>query len=67
MTSEASPFRAIPAEQWVAQNRSGFAVWDALPASPGHALVVPFRQISSWWETVADERADLWEPVKKFV
>ena len=65
MSSERSPFRAIPPEEWLAQNRSGFAVWDKFPVSHGHALVVPFRQITSWWDTVAEEQSDLWSLVRE--
>ncbi|MCC5953693.1 MAG: DUF3427 domain-containing protein [Acidimicrobiia bacterium] len=59
MTLGASPFRAIPPDEWLAQNRSAFAVADKYPVSPGHALVVPFRQISTWWEASHEEQMDL--------
>lgn len=59
MTPGQSPFHAIPPHEWLADNRSGFAIWDRHPVSPGHALVVPFRHIATWWEASADEQADL--------
>lgn len=59
MPSPGSPFFDVPRADWIAANRSAFAVWDAYPVSPGHALVVSRRQISDWWEATADERADL--------
>jgi len=54
-----SPFFDVPPTEWLAQNRSGFAIADAHPVSPGHALVVPRRLIASWWEASPDERVDL--------
>ncbi|WP_396912036.1 DUF3427 domain-containing protein [Mycolicibacterium sp.] len=54
-----SPFVDIPRSEWIAANRSAFAVWDAYPVTPGHALVVSRRQISDWWEATPDERSDL--------
>ena len=59
MTSPESPFFDIPRAEWIASNRSGFAVWDAYPVNPGHALVVSRRQITDWWEATTEERADL--------
>ena len=58
MTPE-SPFFDIPRAEWVASNRSAFAVWDSYPVSPGHALVITRRQISQWWDASAEERDDL--------
>lgn len=54
-----SPFFDVPRSEWIAANRSAFAIWDAYPVSPGHALVITRRQISDWWEATPDERADL--------
>jgi diadenosine tetraphosphate (Ap4A) HIT family hydrolase len=54
-----SPFLSIPAEQWIAGNRSGFAVWDRYPVSPGHVLIVSHRPIPTWWEATPEERLDL--------
>jgi len=56
---EHSPFRQVPESDWIASNRSGFALSDAFPVSEGHALVIPFRQISTWWEAESVEQADL--------
>ncbi len=59
MSSRYSPFHAVPPQAWLAQNQSGFAIWDKYPVSRGHALVVPFRLITTWWEAAPDEQADL--------
>lgn len=62
MDSE-SPFFDIPQSDWIAKNRSAFAVWDGFPVSPGHALVVSRRLISDWWEATPGERADMFDLV----
>jgi superfamily II DNA or RNA helicase/diadenosine tetraphosphate (Ap4A) HIT family hydrolase/HKD family nuclease len=59
MTPPESRFFEIVRAEWIAANRSAFAVWDAYPVTPGHALVVSRRQISDWWEATTEERADL--------
>lgn len=54
-----SPLLAIPPSEWLAANRSAFAVVDRYPVSPGHALVVAKRLIATWWDATDDERADI--------
>ncbi len=54
-----SPFLAVPPSEWLASNRSAFAIADHFPVSPGHALVVPRRAIATWWDATDDERADI--------
>jgi diadenosine tetraphosphate (Ap4A) HIT family hydrolase len=34
-------------------------LWDACPASPGHALIIPKRHVSSWFDATAEEQAEL--------
>ena len=55
-----SPFLAVPAERWLASNRSAFAIPDRFPVTPGHTLVVPRRPIATWWEATGAERDDVW-------
>jgi diadenosine tetraphosphate (Ap4A) HIT family hydrolase/HKD family nuclease len=54
-----SPFEAVPTERWLASNATAFAIADAFPVSPGHALVVSRRRIANWWEATGAERLDL--------
>src|SRR5487761_1169615 len=54
-----SPFLAVPESQWLAANRSAFAIGDRFPVSQGHSLVVPRRVIGTWWEASVEERADM--------
>ena len=35
MMSSESPFFDIPRSEWIASNRSAFAVWDTYPVNPG--------------------------------
>lgn len=56
---ESSPFLDVPSSDWVASNRSAFAVRDKYPVTEGHTLVIPRRLISTWWEASPDERADI--------
>ncbi|MEO6326299.1 MAG: DEAD/DEAH box helicase family protein [Thermoanaerobaculia bacterium] len=49
--------RRAPSER-VAQNSLAFAIRDAFPVSPGHTLVVPFREVATWFDaTVEEQRA----------
>ena len=34
-------------------------LWDGYPVSPGHALLIPRRHVSSWFEVTPDERSEL--------
>ena len=59
MANDDSPFLAVPASEWLAANRSAFVIADHFPVNRGHALVVPRRVISTWWEASDAERADM--------
>lgn len=54
-----SPFFAVPASEWVASNRSAFAIGDPGPVAQGHTLIVPRREIASWWDAYPEEQQDL--------
>src|SRR3954454_20884637 len=54
-----SVFSAIPSDQWVASNELAFAVRDPHPVTPGHTLVIPRREVATWWDTTETERAAL--------
>lgn len=57
--TDESPFLDIPQVDWVAKNRSAFAVRDAYPVAEGHTLVIPRRLITTWWDAYPDEQRDL--------
>ncbi|MCB1255844.1 MAG: DUF3427 domain-containing protein [Microthrixaceae bacterium] len=54
-----SVFSEIPPTEWIASNRSGFAILDRFPVTEGHALVISRREIPTWWDAAPDEQADL--------
>ena len=54
-----SPFLALPASAYVAQNALSFAVRDRYPVSPGHTLVVPFRAVATWFDASSEEQLAL--------
>ena len=58
--SDASAFRLVPEDEWLASNAVGFAIADRYPVAPGHTLVVPRRPIETWWESTSEERIGLW-------
>ncbi len=41
------------------QDELSFAIRDAFPISPGHALVIPKRHIASFWDCTPEEKASL--------
>lgn len=55
--ADESPFLAIPEHEHIAANELAFAIRDAFPVSPGHALVVTRRVVATWFEATAAERA----------
>jgi diadenosine tetraphosphate (Ap4A) HIT family hydrolase len=63
MSMPNSPFLARPPAEWLASNSLAFAIRDAFPVSPGHALVVPRRAIANWFEATREEREALFDLV----
>jgi superfamily II DNA or RNA helicase/diadenosine tetraphosphate (Ap4A) HIT family hydrolase len=53
------PFCSINPEQCIFDDDIVFAMWDAYPVSPGHALVVTRRHIARLFEATPAERAAL--------
>jgi len=41
----------------VGANGLAFALRDKYPVTPGHTLVVPFREVATWFEASAEEQA----------
>jgi ATP adenylyltransferase len=61
--SEPCPF-CHPDPAWVFHEGEGVvALWDAFPASPGHALVVPRRHVAGWFDATRAEQRELLEAV----
>jgi superfamily II DNA or RNA helicase/diadenosine tetraphosphate (Ap4A) HIT family hydrolase/HKD family nuclease len=54
-----SPFLSVNPSEWVAENELAFALRDKFPVSPGHTLIIPRREIDSWFDATLDERVAL--------
>lgn len=51
-----SPFLQIPTAEWVASNALAFAVRDRYPVTKGHTLIVPRREVATWFEATPEEQ-----------
>lgn len=51
-----SPFTAMPPHEHVAANELAFAIRDANPVTPGHSLVIPRREVATWFEATPEEQ-----------
>lgn len=45
-----SPFLQLPPSEWVASNGLAFAVRDRYPVSQGHTLIIPRREVVTWFD-----------------
>ncbi len=54
-----SPFLEIPKSEHITSNETSFAIWDKFPVTNGHALIIPYRIIPSWWSATDHEQSDL--------
>jgi diadenosine tetraphosphate (Ap4A) HIT family hydrolase len=50
-------------DRYFIANKLAFAIWDLYPVSRGHALVVPFRVIPTWFDAEPDEQSAMWSLV----
>jgi len=53
------PFCSPDPEDIIAENTLCYARWDRYPASPGHALIIPFRHAEDLFSLTAEERCAL--------
>ena len=44
------PYSYRPAKEHVAHNALAFAIRDGFPVSPGHTLIIPFREVPTWFD-----------------
>jgi diadenosine tetraphosphate (Ap4A) HIT family hydrolase len=61
MHSSSCPFCSPDAKNIVFKNALWYARWDAFPATHGHLLVIPFRHLSGYFDTTAEEKTSLTE------
>ena len=53
------PFCTLPATRIVGETGLATAIRDGYPVSPGHALIIPRRHVSSFFDTTAAEREEM--------
>jgi len=53
------PFCSLIKERGVLSNKLWFAAWDKYPVNKGHILIIPFRHISSYFDTTDEEKTTL--------
>ena len=57
------PFCRPAADRLFHLGRQVLGIWDAYPASPGHALLVPKRHVATWFEATAEEQRELLDSI----
>ena len=53
------PFCYFSEERTFYQGHLCKALWDAFPASVGHALLIPNRHVSKWFDATPEEQMEL--------
>jgi len=59
MTASAAACPFCQPAQLVTQNNLAYAVVDKHPVTPGHALIVPYRQVADYFGTTQTEKVVL--------
>lgn len=62
--TEDCPFCRPTSDRLFHLGRNVLGIWDSYPVSPGHALLVPKRHVSSWFEATAEEQQELFEAIQ---
>jgi len=53
------PFCSPQKNEIIFENEWWYARWDAFPATRGHVLIIPFRHVTGYFDTSAEEQATL--------
>jgi len=56
---EGGPFCDVDSGRVILHDDAVVALWDALPVSDGHALIVPRRHVPSWFDATPQEQQSL--------
>ena len=51
--------------QIMIEGELAFVSWDSYPVNPGHALVIPYRHVASYFDATDAEKAELWTLVDR--
>ena len=52
------------------KNNLCFVIWDKYPVNKGHSLIIPYRHISSYFDTTVDEKLSILDMIgdwKEFI
>lgn len=63
MAEAGCPFCAPEPERIFHRGTLVYGLWDGYPASAGHALLIPFRHVATWFDASAGERRELMEAI----
>ncbi|MDB4699230.1 HIT domain-containing protein, partial [Candidatus Latescibacteria bacterium] len=55
----ACPFCTPPAETVFFKGEYVYGMWEGYPIAEGHALLVPYRHVSSWFDATPEEQREL--------
>lgn len=64
MTITDCPFCEVSDSEIVLNNELCFARWDKFPVSDGHALIIPFRHFSNYFDATQREKNAIWSLVE---
>jgi len=59
MTPSPCPFCTPDPARVFLKGERVFALWDGFPVNPGHALIIPYRHVGSWFEATAEEQGEI--------
>ena len=64
--SSECPFCKLdPAREIIIESKLTFSIYDKYPVSKGHALIIPKRHCSSYFELTDEEQASCWQMVNQ--
>jgi diadenosine tetraphosphate (Ap4A) HIT family hydrolase len=56
MSADSCPFCSYDSGRLIVESGSVIALWDGYPVSQGHALIVPKRHVSDWFDASREEK-----------
>jgi diadenosine tetraphosphate (Ap4A) HIT family hydrolase len=59
MTPSPCPFCTPDPGRVFHRGRTVFALWDAFPVNAGHALIIPYRHVGSWFDATPEEQEEI--------
>jgi superfamily II DNA or RNA helicase/diadenosine tetraphosphate (Ap4A) HIT family hydrolase/HKD family nuclease len=59
----ANPFKNPDPQRIFLQTDLVIALWDAFPVSPGHALLIPRREVPTWFDATPEEQQALTQAI----